>query len=378
MARDRLSALRTQQENLDRNTTINWLYPPGLTQPDQHPVLLPRVPAPVTYSRVPITYLPVNRQLNQHNAANNSDTRMACSNITHFRKDPPISRPLVAKSLPPKPIMITLEDDMTKFYAEIAAIQENLRVYNDNISRISELHSRALDSMDWVTSKRSTHQVNILMAETRGLGNDLKLRIKNIHAARKGEKTREVQIRKQQAALVKHKFIQAIEKYLDVEQLYRHRYRQRLEKQLKIANPEAKPEEVQAAVDGQQDLSQVFAQMLHSCNRFGESRAVFREVQERHDDIKKIERTLYELAQLFNDMDTLVMAQGEIIDEITIFTNDVEKSTEIGYIQMGKATKSARARRTKKWICVGVSIALFIIFIISMTILIIAAANGNV
>lgn len=37
-------------------------------------------------------------------------------------------------------------------------------------------------------------------------------------------------------------------------------------------------------------------------NRYGESRAAYREVQERHEDIKRIEKTLGELAQLFNDV----------------------------------------------------------------------------
>lgn len=39
-----------------------------------------------------------------------------------------------------------------------------------------------------------------------------------------------------------------------------------------------------------------------SSNRHGDSRAAYREVQERHADIQKIERTLTELAQLFNDV----------------------------------------------------------------------------
>jgi t-SNARE complex subunit (syntaxin) len=37
-------------------------------------------------------------------------------------------------------------------------------------------------------------------------------------------------------------------------------------------------------------------------NRYGDSRAAYREVQERHEDIKRIERTMVELAQLFNDV----------------------------------------------------------------------------
>ena len=43
-----------------------------------------------------------------------------------------------------------------------------------------------------------------------------------------------------------------------------------------------------------------YFQLLNS--RFTESRAAYREVQERHEDIKRIEKTLGELAQLFNDV----------------------------------------------------------------------------
>ena len=39
-----------------------------------------------------------------------------------------------------------------------------------------------------------------------------------------------------------------------------------------------------------------------SSTRYGESRAAYREVQERHEDIRKIENTLVELAQMFNDV----------------------------------------------------------------------------
>lgn len=42
-------------------------------------------------------------------------------------------------------------------------------------------------------------------------------------------------------------------------------------------------------------------------NRYGESRAAYREVQERHQDIQRIEQTIAELAQLFNDVCRLGM-----------------------------------------------------------------------
>jgi len=112
-----------------------------------------------------------------------------------------------------------------------------------------------------------------------------------------------------------------------VEQQHRQKYKQRLERQYKIVKPDATPEEIRAVVEddnGGQVFSQAvriypcscpcarrgrsvvivlmrFLQLMNS-NRYGESKAAYREVQERHKDIQKIERTLAELAQLFNDV----------------------------------------------------------------------------
>ena len=38
--------------------------------------------------------------------------------------------------------------------------------------------------------------------------------------------------------------------------------------------------------------------------RVGESRSAYREVQDRHKDLQRIERTIAELAQLFTDVRT--------------------------------------------------------------------------
>ena len=46
---------------------------------------------------------------------------------------------------------------------------------------------------------------------------------------------------------------------------------------------------------------------ISSSTRYGQSRAAYKEVQDRHEDIKKIERTLEELAQLFNDVRSLLL-----------------------------------------------------------------------
>lgn len=48
-------------------------------------------------------------------------------------------------------------------------------------------------------------------------------------------------------------------------------------------------------------------------NRYGESRAAYREVQARHQDIQRIEQTIAELAQLFNDVRPAAMSGGVLL-----------------------------------------------------------------
>jgi len=51
---------------------------------------------------------------------------------------------------------------------------------------------------------------------------------------------------------------------------------------------------------------------LMSSNRYGEARVAYREVQERHQDVKKIEKTLTELAQLFQDVGLTVISRQHL------------------------------------------------------------------
>jgi len=238
--------------------------------------------------------------------------------------------------------------DMTAFYAEISSIQDSLRTFNDNVNRISDLHSRSLNSMDDAATQRITSQLNELVADTSALSATLKRRIKALE--KQGGSGRDGQIRKQQTALVKAKFVEAIQNYQTVEQQYRQKYKQRMERQFKIVKPDASPEEVKAVVNDEQG-GQIFSQALMNSSRYAESRAAYREVQERHEDIKRIEQTLTELAQLFNDMSVLVEQQDETINVIETTAGNVQKDTEAGLAYTEKAVVSARAARKKRWIC---------------------------
>jgi len=95
---------------------------------------------------------------------------------------------------------------------------------------------------------------------------------------------------------------------------------------LKIVNPEVTKEDVAAALEG--GGQQIFAQALTTTTRYGESRAAYREVQERQQALRKVEQTLAFLAQLFIDMDTFVDRQDPVITSVETTARDVNRDTE--------------------------------------------------
>jgi syntaxin 1B/2/3 len=80
--------------------------------------------------------------------------------------------------------------------------------------------------------------------------------------------------------------------------------------------------------------------------RSGQARAVLSEVQNRHVDIKKIEKTILELHELFIQMNMLVENQGEVLKEIDMHAQDTVIHLEEGNKHVDKAISSARATRT--------------------------------
>jgi len=240
-------------------------------------------------------------------------------------------------------------DPISGFFNEVSSIQDSLRQLDANVSRISDLHGRSLNNTDDAVAKQSEAALDELVSETRSLSNQIKNRIKDLEKEPipPGEN---VNIRQNQMRLLREKFVEGLQSYQRVEQEYRQKYRQRVERQFKIVKPDATSEEIKAVVDND-DGTQVFSQALMSSTRYGESRAAYREVQERHEEIQKIERNLAELAQLFTDMSELVTQQGETIDAVETTAAQVQGDTEAGLQHTEKAVVSARKARRKRWIC---------------------------
>ncbi|CAE7211395.1 unnamed protein product [Rhizoctonia solani] len=257
--------------------------------------------------------------------------------------------------------------EMTQFYDEITAIQDLIHSYRDNITRISNLHSRSLTVTDDESLRQATTELDTIASQTQNLSAQIKQRIQTLEANRGKVQGRNKDAWIQQTNVVKTRFVAAIQEYQQAEQQYRQRSRQRVERQVRIVKPDATQQEIDSVVNNDQP-AQVFSQALMSSNRYGESRLAYREVQARHDDIKKIEKTLTELAQLFSDMSVMVAQQDETIDAIETHAAQADTAMEQGLKETDKAVDHARAARKKRWICFWISVAILCVIAIILAV----------
>ncbi|KAL5462751.1 hypothetical protein PMIN06_001444 [Paraphaeosphaeria minitans] len=161
-------------------------------------------------------------------------------------------------------------------------------------------------------------------------------------------------------------------RYQNVEKKFRQDQQEAIKRQYRIVNPNATEEELQeVAADSSNDG--VFAQALMSSNRQGQANSTLRNVRERHEAIQKIEQQMVELAQLFTDLDQIVMQQEPLVENIEAKGEEIHQNVVQANTEIGGAIEKARSARRKKWWCL--LICVIIVIIIAIIVAIVVSVN---
>jgi len=234
----------------------------------------------------------------------------------------------------------------------------------DNVARIEALHTRQLQSSGVGSDAQQIEQINAeldaVVDNTSKQSKAVKGKLQAIEIAneRIPAGSGDQQMRRSQAAALRRKFIDAAQQYQKVEQTHRQRIRERMERQYRVVNPSATQEEVDAMLAGD---ANVFAQDVLGTGRKGEARRALQEVQDRHEDVRKIERTILELSLLFQEMAQMVEKQGDMLDSIETSVGNATAYTEEAVVHLDKAIVHRLSSRKKLWILTGIVAVLLII-----------------
>jgi len=251
------------------------------------------------------------------------------------------------------------QQDPNKILNECREIDRGVDSIERNLEQLRMLQQRSLDDPDSNQQSSTNKQLDALSSETMTLYRNFAARLKSIKQQPESGTPKNAP----QVGKVDRKLKQAINQYQNVESDFRRKLQTQMARQYRIVRPEASDAEVREAVEDTSN-QQVFSQALLQSDRRGQSRQALSNVQNRHEAIQKIEGQMIELAQLFQDMEELVVQQEAAVGVIEQKGEEVQENLDKGTEQIGVAIKSARARNRKKWWCLLIVVIIIIIIVV--------------
>lgn len=130
------------------------------------------------------------------------------------------------------------------FLSRVEAVKADIRTLTTHVGQIASMHQATLSSAD---TSGATSALESMVTQTQVLNTSIKDQIKQLEkdAARsRGNSVKDTQVRQ-----LKSSFTKQLQEYRQEEASYERRYREQIERQYRIVNPEASDAEVREAAD---------------------------------------------------------------------------------------------------------------------------------
>lgn len=219
---------------------------------------------------------------------------------------------------------------MREFFSDVAKIQAHI----DKGRRIVKGMCGVIEVALLATTKdkeaaasacleKEAGEVRALLAESKGALEQLKARCDEEEAQHPGGAQGKIRANMQLAMARKHQ--QLLQEFQKTQIDFKQVLEQRQQREMMLLMPEASKEEVQQLIqDGGTSAHLIMERMA------GAHASILDEVQrirDKHSDILRLEQSIAELAQMFQEMAVLVDAQGELLNSIEANVHNTKSYT---------------------------------------------------
>lgn len=236
---------------------------------------------------------------------------------------------------------------MNEFFQDVGAIKTAMSNVRRNIKLVEEKYVQSLTSVNIDQGNKQGNEVQQLIDNTNKLVQDVRtmldsMKKKNQQFDAKGGTSTEKRIRTNMHGTLTQKFLELVQEYQEVQTNYKNKYQEKIERQYKVAKPDATQAEIEEAIESG-DSSKVFATQILDSHLHQQAKNALAYIETRHADIKKIEASIQQLHQLFVDMAILVDAQGEMLNQI-----EYNVSQSVDYVSKGNEQLQQAVKLQKK------------------------------
>jgi len=260
---------------------------------------------------------------------------------------------------------------MQEFFKSISQIQHMLNEGRSNVDEMTLLLDEALNSTTSEAEKRISARLATLVQDTNrkvtGAKNGLQILVEKSEEAHKTHPSpAQDQIRRNMQQAMGKKLQQLLVDFQKAQGNFKEALERRQQREIMMLVPEATAAEVSRMIEDGETSSLLVAQKMNGthCMLIEE----LDRIKDKHQDILRLERSMADLLQMFNEMAVLVESQGDMIDNIQMHVQNTVKYTAKAEKELVTARKYQKSNM--KWMCCLTMGALVLVMVILAPILI--------
>ncbi|EPZ31583.1 Syntaxin/epimorphin domain-containing protein [Rozella allomycis CSF55] len=239
------------------------------------------------------------------------------------------------------------------FFKEIEGIRASITKITRYTDDLKRLHTQALTTLYADDGARANRDIEELTIRITEISNSVRRKLKKIGAENEqmannvSKGNANLRIRTNQVAQLSKKFMDVMRNYQQVQTENKQKHIQQLERQYKIVRPDATQEELEKLRE--QQGSSLMSQQIFTITNVDDARELLDDMQERHNEIMVLEKSMLELHQLFMDISLLIDQQGDMINTIESQVEQATEYTSNAVVQLKSAVEHQKSVRKKKW-----------------------------
>lgn len=262
------------------------------------------------------------------------------------------------------------EEFMAGFFRKLDDLKEGIDDVKALLSQIRTLKHDAVRATTVEQEKQTSDKLNRIIDKSNGdifrLKESLEeMKAENNQFLAKNPNSSQARIKINMHSAIQRKFTELLKEYHVAQTDYKNDVREKISRQIRIVFPEYSEEEVnELASEGDAMIAgRMMRQRL--TGEVHESLTVAAAcIEEKNKDIKRLEKSLVETRQMFQDFAVLIEAQAELLEQIEFNVNaakDYTEKAEKELVQTRKNQKKAQKRTC--WISVCVVVLAVIIVV---------------
>jgi len=241
---------------------------------------------------------------------------------------------------------------MREFFESIGKIQATLNQGRANVKLMESVLEESLQATTQDKQKEVSGQLRTLAEDTKAQLQSIKDALQQLNTrSQEEEKLRpnsaegRIRVNMQQAVAKKHQ--QLLVDFQKVQFEYKQSLERRQMQEMEILMPDATSQERADMIEAGENSQLIVARRMAGAHALLLDEV--QQISEKHQDILRIEASINDLVQMFEEMALLVKTQGEMLDAIEMHVHKAKDCTAKAEVQLQKAKKYQS--NTRKWMC---------------------------